>query len=95
MSVPFQYTSRHESLGGSLGPAIMFTLVFGLTGVYVNLPPLGPPGSTLRARINGSVALTAEARSGQGRMGIASASIVARSSRLRTQRIIRAVRWPM
>ena len=45
MSVPFQYTSRHESLGGSLGPAIMFTLVFGLTGVYVNLPPLRPPGS--------------------------------------------------
>jgi hypothetical protein len=44
MSVPFQCTSRRRPPGRSLEPAIMLLLVFGLAGVYVQRPPLGPPG---------------------------------------------------
>lgn len=41
MSVPFRYVSRRRRLGRST----MCMLAFGLAGVYVNLPPLGPPGT--------------------------------------------------
>ena len=45
MSVPFQYTWRCRRLRRSAKPAIMLALVFGLTGIYVNLPPLSPQGN--------------------------------------------------
>lgn len=48
MSVPFQGTSRRRRLGRSLESAIMLMLLFGLAGVYIQRPPLGPPGSNPR-----------------------------------------------
>jgi hypothetical protein len=45
MSVPSQCTSRRRRLGSSLQPAIMLLLVFGLAGVYVQLPPSRPAGT--------------------------------------------------
>lgn len=45
MSVPFQYTWRCRRLRRSVEPAIMLALAFGLTGIYVNLPPLSPQGN--------------------------------------------------
>ena len=44
MSVPVQYTSRRRRLAQSLESAILLTLVFGVVGVGINLPPLPPPG---------------------------------------------------
>lgn len=44
MPVLFQSTSPWRRLPRLVARAIMLGLAFGLTGVYVNLPPLGPPG---------------------------------------------------
>lgn len=44
MFVPFQPASRRRRRGRSLTLAISLTVALGLVGVYVNLPPLGPPG---------------------------------------------------
>jgi hypothetical protein len=44
MFVPFQSASRRRHGGRSLGLAISLVVAFGLAGLYVNMPPLGPPG---------------------------------------------------
>ena len=50
MPVPSEYPSRLRRLrlSRSVTPAITLALSFGLTGVYVNLPPLPPPGMNPR-----------------------------------------------
>lgn len=45
MFIPFQPTSMRRRWGRSLRLATTLMIAFGLAGVYVNLPPLGPPGA--------------------------------------------------
>jgi hypothetical protein len=44
MVVPFQSASRHRRRVRLFGLGISLMVAFGLVGLYVNLPPIGPPG---------------------------------------------------
>jgi hypothetical protein len=45
MFIPFQPVSRRTRWGSSPGLVISLMVAFGLVGIYVNLPPLSPPGT--------------------------------------------------
>jgi hypothetical protein len=44
MVVPSQSASRYRNGVRLLGLGIALTVAFGLVGLHVNLPPIGPPG---------------------------------------------------
>ena len=45
MFIPFRPISRRKLWGLSLRIAISLPVAFGLAGLFVQLPPLGPPGT--------------------------------------------------